>query len=92
MAIGCLHEIKAAGLSVPRDLSIVGFDDIRYAAVTDPPLTTIRQPAEEIGERVMNRLCRRIECGAEASNGPELVPHELVIRASVAAPGSPSQR
>ena len=38
MAIGCLHEVKAAGLNVPDDVSIVGFDDIRYAEVTDPPL------------------------------------------------------
>jgi LacI family transcriptional regulator, repressor for deo operon, udp, cdd, tsx, nupC, and nupG len=88
MAIGCLHEIKAAGLSVPGDLSVVGFDDIRYAAVTDPPLTTISQPAEEIGERVMERLYRRIEGSDEARNGPEIVPHKLVIRASVAAPRS----
>lgn len=86
MAIGCMHEIKAAGLSVPSDLSVVGFDDIRYAAVTDPPLTTIRQPAEDIGEQVMNRLCRRIEGSDDVSNGPEFVPHTLVIRESVAAP------
>ena len=88
MAIGCLHEIKSAGLRVPQDISIIGFDDIRYAEVTDPPLTTISQPAEEIGERVMYRLCRRIETGKGASSLPELVPHKLVIRQSVARPAS----
>ena len=88
MAIGCLHEIKSAGLQVPRDISIVGFDDIRYAEVTDPPLTTISQPAEEIGERVMYRLCRRIEAGKGASSLSEIVPHKLVIRQSVAKPAS----
>ena len=88
MAIGSFHEIKSAGLQVPRDISIVGFDDIRYAEVTDPPLTTIRQPAKEIGERVMYQLCRCIEAGKGASSEPEIVPHELVIRQSVAKPAS----
>jgi len=86
MAIGCLHEIKSAGLTVPGDVSIVGFDDIRYAEVTDPPLTTIGQPAEEIGERVMYRLYRRIEAGNGASSEPEIVPHRLVVRQSAAKP------
>jgi len=84
MAIGCLHEIKAAGFQVPGDISVIGFDDIRYAEVTDPPLTTISQPAEEIGERVMYRLCRRIEEGHGSNNQPEIVPHKLVVRQSVA--------
>jgi len=88
MAIGCLHEIKAAGLDVPNDVSVMGFDNIRYAEVTDPPLTTISQPAEEIGERVMYRLCRRIEEGHDTSNQPEIVPHKLVIRQSVVRPTS----
>jgi len=88
MAIGCLHEIKAAGLRVPRDISIIGFDDIRYAEVTEPPLTTISQPAEEIGERVMYRLCRHIEAGNGATGSPEIVPHKLVIRQSVGKPAS----
>ncbi len=86
MAIGCLHEVKSAGLRVPEDISVIGFDDIRYAEVTDPPLTTIRQPAEEIGERVMYRLCRRIDAGTGTMSAPEIVPHKLVIRQSVATP------
>jgi len=84
MAIGCIHAVKTAGLSVPDDISIMGFDDIRYAEVTDPPLTTISQPGEEIGERVMYRLCRRIEEGSIGNNEPEIVPHKLLIRQSVA--------
>lgn len=84
MAIGCIHEIKAAGLQVPGDISIVGFDDIRYAEVTAPPLTTISQPAEEIGERAMYRLSRCIDAEDDATLGPEIVPHKLVIRQSVA--------
>ena len=86
MAIGCLHEVKAAGLTVPDDVSIMGFDDIRYAEVTDPPLTTISQPGEEIGERVMYRLCREIDSEGDVGRKPEIVPHKLVIRQSVAPP------
>lgn len=86
MAIGCLHEIRAAGLAVPADISVIGFDDIRYAAVTDPPLTTIGQPAEEIGERVMYKLCHEIEDGHSGPRAPELVPHRLIVRESVSEP------
>jgi LacI family repressor for deo operon, udp, cdd, tsx, nupC, and nupG len=85
MAIGALHAIKAVGLGVPRDISLVGFDDIRYAAVMDPPLTTVAQPAEEIGVRVMYRLCREID-DEPGETAPEIVPHRLVLRQSVAAP------
>ena len=85
MAIACMHEIKASGLTVPDDMSVVGFDDIRYAEIADPPLTTIRQPAEEIGERVLYRVCRRIEEGAGNSES-QVVPHKLIVRHSVAAP------
>lgn len=89
MAIGCLHSAKSVGMRVPDDLSVMGFDDTRYAAVTDPPLTTISQPATEIGERVMYRLCREIEQGRQSGSGnnrPELVAHRLIVRESVAEP------
>lgn len=49
MAIGAIKAARDAGLRVPDDVSIVGFDDISYAAFTDPPLTTIRQPRREFG-------------------------------------------
>ena len=88
MAMGCLHAVKSAGLAVPRDVSVVGFDDVRYAEIVDPPLTTVHQPARQIGERVMYRLCRRIEAGKGATSLPEIVPHKLVIRQSVAEPAN----
>lgn len=86
MAIGCIHEIKVGGLSVPDDVSVIGFDDIPYAEVIDPPLTTIRQPAEEIGTRVMQRLRREIEEGQQPDVEAEIVAHKLVVRQSVARP------
>lgn len=88
MAMGCVHAARAAGLQVPADLSVMGFDDVRYAAVFDPPLTTIGQPAEMIGERVMRRLLDEIRNGRTRTAKTEIVPHELVIRQSVAGPGS----
>ena len=86
MAMGCVHALKAAGLAVPRDISVVGFDDTRYARITDPPLTTVRQPTRLIGERVMERLLQEIDSERTAETGTETLPHELVIRGSAAPP------
>ena len=56
MAIGVLHTARLRGLRVPDDLSVVGFDDIRFAQYFDPPLTTIRQPMRELGEATVRLL------------------------------------
>ncbi|MBB3062405.1 substrate-binding domain-containing protein [Microbulbifer rhizosphaerae] len=85
MAMGAMHELRRAGLRIPEDISVLGFDDIRYAEVLDPPLTTVAQPAEEIGEHTMQRLCRAIG-GDDIGGEPEIVPHRLVIRESTGAP------
>ncbi len=85
MAMGCLHETKAAGLSVPGDISVMGFDDTRYAEVLDPPLTTVAQPAEQIGERTMLRILDAVD-GVDIGAGPEIVPHKLIVRESTAPP------
>ncbi len=86
MAMGCLHAIQSAGLRVPGDISVMGFDDNRYAKTTNPPLTTIAQPAKIIGQKVMQRLLHEIEHGRSRDNEPEIVPHRLVVRASTAPP------
>jgi LacI family repressor for deo operon, udp, cdd, tsx, nupC, and nupG len=86
MAIGCMHTIQQTGLNVPADISVIGFDDTRYAAVTQPGLTTIRQPAEEIGICVMQRLLHEIEHGRSKMSEPELLPHQLIVRESTAKP------
>ena len=87
MAIGCIHQVKNQGLSVPQDISVMGFDDIRYASVMEPALTTIAQPARQIGERVATRLFKAIETGNQPNSHPVILPHKLIIRDSVAAPG-----
>lgn len=85
MALGALHEIKQSGLRIPEDISVMGFDDICFAEISDPPLTTVAQPAQEIGERSMQRLLMAIK-GDEASINTEVIPHKLVVRKSVAPP------
>ena len=80
MALGLLRRLHEAGRSVPRDLSVVGFDDIPEAAYFIPPLTTIRQDFAELGRRCLHALLGRIEGDHVATR--VVVPPELVVRSS----------
>lgn len=83
-ALGVMEEAKAARLRIPRDLSIVGFDDLFFASQLRPPLTTVRQPKKEIGRRAMEHLLALLR-GEQASN-TTFIKGELVIRESTAEP------
>lgn len=83
MALGLIRALYEAGVRVPEDISIVGFDDNEFAPQVYPPLTTVRQSFATVGSRCMEILLGRIE-GREVDNSPA-VP-ELVIRDSAAAP------
>lgn len=83
MAIGALQVIKRKGVSVPKDISIVGFDDIKFAAYCDPPLTTIRQPRREIGALSMQMMLDQLEGDVVVGKRMQL-PYELIVRESVA--------
>lgn len=83
MAMGAIRAAKEAGKRVPHDLSVVGFDDIRFAEYFDPPLTTIRQPQREIGETAM-RLILDVFAKRNAPTSVVL-PHALVVRGSTKA-------
>lgn len=61
MAYGTLNALYQMGLSVPEDISIVGFDDSIYSRIMRPPLTTIRQPYKEMGEMAAGMLLRAIQ-------------------------------
>lgn len=87
MAIGAIKTIKAAGLSVPSDISVVGFDDIRFADYCDPPLTTIHQPRNRIGEKLM-QVMLGILAGEPPVESEILLPYQLVIRESTAPPAA----
>jgi DNA-binding LacI/PurR family transcriptional regulator len=80
MALGLLRRLHEAGLAVPHDLSVVGFDDIPEAAYFTPPLTTVRQDFGELGRRCLHLLLACIE-GEKASPRVVVTP-ELVVRAS----------
>jgi LacI family transcriptional regulator len=88
MAAGAYRAIADAGLAVPRDVLVVGFDDVRGARWLHPPLTTIRQPIREMGAAAVRTLVRGIEGGDITGELTEL-PTALVVRASTAdAPAS----
>ena len=81
MAIGAMRELQAAGIRVPADVAVVGFDDMRLSALLAPPLTTIRQPMRLIGEHACSRLLQRIADPALPPQA-ERLPTELIIRES----------
>lgn len=84
MAAGAINRLRERGRAVPDDVSVVGFDDTIFAVVSNPPLTTIRQPQREIGVQVMRLMIERLENRA-ATDARIVVPTELIIRASTAA-------
>jgi DNA-binding LacI/PurR family transcriptional regulator len=88
-AIGAIHALQEAGLRVPEDVSVIGFDDVHAAAFHNPALTTIRQPLYQMGNLAAQHLLKRIANGAQAPY-PELVTvePELVIRQSTRTAGS----
>lgn len=81
MALGAMDAIRTSGLEIPKDISLVGFDDIPQAFATHPKLTTVRQPLEEMGRMGVKLLLEQIE-------NPDRLPHqttlatELIIRDS----------
>jgi DNA-binding LacI/PurR family transcriptional regulator len=79
-ALGVLQEAERRRLSVPSDLSVVGFDDIFFAGLLHPPLTTVRQPKKQIGRRAMELLLAVLR--NESTEKTVVIKGELVIRGS----------
>ena len=89
MALGAIRAARSRGLSVPGDLSVVGFDDSPLIAFTDPPLTTVRQPVPAMGHAAVSALVAEIT-GTLASR-TELTFHpELIVRGSTGAAPAPT--
>jgi DNA-binding LacI/PurR family transcriptional regulator len=83
-ALGALRAAGNRGLRVPEDVSIAGFDDLFVASYTTPPLTTIRQPKQEMGRRAMSILLDLL--AGEVPDTRILLTGELIVRGSTAAP------
>jgi LacI family transcriptional regulator len=84
MAFGALRALRQAGVSVPRDIAMIGFDDLPTAATADPPLTTIRQPILRIGTKIVDTLIDVLNTGPKPPRHIKM-PTELVIRESCGA-------
>lgn len=82
MAMGALIAIREAGLSVPDDVAVMGFDDIPTAKLVNPPLTTITQFQEQLGRRAAEMLLERLDGTALDTGRCEEMPYNLVIRES----------
>jgi DNA-binding LacI/PurR family transcriptional regulator len=86
-AMGAIRALREAGLQVPKDVSVVGFDDIQSAAYQNPGLTTVRQPLREMGRIAAETLLRRIRrSGADSHGGEKTVEPELIVRGTTSAP------
>jgi DNA-binding LacI/PurR family transcriptional regulator len=83
-ALGVMQEADAAGLRIPDDLSIVGFDDLFFVGQLRPPLTTVRQPKKELGRCGMAQLLALLR--GQQTDHTTLIKGELVVRESTAPP------
>ena len=84
MAIGVMQTARRRNLHIPDDLSLIGFDDIRFARFLDPPLTTVAQPMRQIGEGTVKLLLQILR--GEKMPESMTLPHTLVVRSSTAPP------
>ena len=85
-AAGVLQAARDLGLSVPQDLSIVGFDDLPLSRLTDPPLTTVHQPVRRKGEEAAQMLLRALSADSGDAAEHRVLETRLVVRRSTAPP------
>lgn len=89
IAIGLIEVLRGQGVSIPGEVSIVGFDDVGPLHLFAPPLTAIRQPVRAIGERALSLLLETDWQQRGDFTSEELLPIEIVVRDSVAPPSKP---
>ena len=85
MAFGLLRALHEAGRLVPREVSVVGFDDIALSGYSSPPLTTVRQDFRVIGHELVRLVLDQVR-GAPGAVDRVVVPTQLVVRGSTAPP------
>ncbi|MEV1021275.1 LacI family DNA-binding transcriptional regulator [Streptomyces sp. NPDC050264] len=84
LALGVIRGVRRAGLDVPKDLSVVGFDDSAFMGAVDPPLTTARQPVAAMAEAAVDALMMQVR-GHVVADAPMYFETELIVRGSTAA-------
>jgi DNA-binding LacI/PurR family transcriptional regulator len=84
LTLGVLEAIHSLGLRIPRDIALIGYDDMPWSLALDPPLTVVRQPAYELGFRAMELLLRRMRQPGGSTTTLLLQP-ELIVRSSCGA-------
>lgn len=87
-ALGATAGARDLGLRVPDDLSVIGFDDIVLASITEPPLTTVRQPLRELMHAAVELLVSRLAINRVHTREYVVIAPELVVRESTAPPGA----
>jgi LacI family transcriptional regulator len=86
-ALGVIYALAQRGIRVPQDVAVTGFDDVPVARHLHPPLTTVRQPMQELGASAFEALYSRINAGA---GKPDIVlPVQLVVRESCGCAPNP---
>jgi DNA-binding LacI/PurR family transcriptional regulator len=86
LALGAMHAIRSAGLQIPDDISVVGYDDTAPTAYLGPPLTTVRFPKEEMGRRAGEMILRLAQHQDELPPRTLTLPVKLLVRGSTAPP------
>ncbi len=84
LALGALFELARAGVKVPEEVSVMGFDDLDWAAVSEPALTSIRLPTTSMGRKAARALISKLDQGVPLQS--ERLDAEIVVRGSTAAP------
>jgi LacI family transcriptional regulator len=88
-ALGVMHALAQRGIRVPQDVAITGFDDVPVARHLHPPLTTIRQPMQELGAKAFDILYARISAGGGKAD--TVLPVELIVRESCGCAPDPAR-
>jgi len=92
LALGILKELQLHGIAVPRDIALVGFDDLVWAEAAAVPLTSIRQPRALLGRIAVSMLIAEIDEGTEHVHRHQMLEPELIVRDSTVPAAKPSPR
>ncbi len=91
VALGVYKAAREYGLRIPEDIGVIGFSDIEFASLLSPPLTTVREPAEELGKQAASLLIEEIENEQNCHPQQRILPTQLIVRQSCRTAPTPSK-